>query len=282
MIDINNYEQYALEYLDGELPPEIHLDFERFLEKHPEIQDQLDELYEMRTLPFLSFQYPNKQNLYKKEKSAGAFWLPWSIAASFLILVGVGLLYIMQNKRDSSFLSHVETNISERSMNTDSRNDENKNSNSILQERESPILSEKKKTDQVVKNQVKKSDNYFQEDDVSTQDELAVEFLDEKFIPIKEKEEEKILMDHLDMEVGENIELVTLVDPIPLRQFRLDHATAYPEVVGEIRFVKNQATKPRTIFIELPDEFFSESWRDLSLNNLKGKLFPDLFKTKSK
>src|SRR5690625_6299093 len=89
MIDINNYEQYALEYLDGELPPEIHLDFERFLEKHPEIQDQLDELYEMRTLPFLSFQYPNKQNLYKKEKSAGDFWLPWSIAASFLILVSV-------------------------------------------------------------------------------------------------------------------------------------------------------------------------------------------------
>src|SRR5690625_5614114 len=106
-------------------------------------------------------------------------------------------------------------------MNRNSRNDENKNSNSILQERESPILSEKKKTDQVVKNQVKKSDNYFQEDDVSTQDELAVEFLDEKFIPIKEKEEEKILMDHLDMEVGENIELVTLVDPIPLRKFRL-------------------------------------------------------------
>lgn len=284
MIDLNNYEQYALEYLDGELPPELLLEFERFLKKHPEIQDLLDEISETEPLPLFSYQYPNKQKLYRKEKNPGAYWYRWSIAASLLLMIGVGLMYILQNRTADSFMSEEETGISERHIDPGKTNHEIGKSRPDPEVKEPVTFPEMKNSDQFVSNEVKESEYDFQEDFIQNQDGKTVDLLDTEIIQVDEMVADKKLIDSSDLiATGKNDrQLVRFIDPIPLPQFELDHLAFHPSAIRVNRQLKNPVTEPRTIFIELPDEFFSESWRDLSLNNLKEKLVPDFLKTKSK
>ena len=43
-IDHNNYINYALDFLEGNLDPAMHVAFERFIEAHPDIRQELDSL----------------------------------------------------------------------------------------------------------------------------------------------------------------------------------------------------------------------------------------------
>ena len=64
--NIKNYEEYALDYLQGELKDADQAEFGAFLLLNPEIQEEL-EAFEMVTIsPDLEEVYPRKQDLFRK------------------------------------------------------------------------------------------------------------------------------------------------------------------------------------------------------------------------
>lgn len=68
-IDLHNYEQYALDYLDGTLDAEWRAVFEHFLATHPDIAADFADLAQAQLLPDTQQYMPNKSQLLQ---------LPWA------------------------------------------------------------------------------------------------------------------------------------------------------------------------------------------------------------
>lgn len=107
-ITINNYEEYALDYLDGHLSPDDHQQFLLFLDDHPEIKDIMENLEGVK-LPVFSVGMPGKNKLYR---NAGAvrslgFYLR-SIAASLLVLIIAAIVWnnVNRDSRDLVITDH--------------------------------------------------------------------------------------------------------------------------------------------------------------------------------
>jgi hypothetical protein len=85
-----NYEQYALDYLEGNLDQESEAAFTAFLREHPGIEKELNEMKLFYATPLTEEAYPNKKELMKAPPaSASVFHLPsWAVAASWLVLLG--------------------------------------------------------------------------------------------------------------------------------------------------------------------------------------------------
>ena len=86
-----NYEAFALDYLEGNLAPEMAEEMERFLKTHPAIEAELSGMMEFVVLePDTSIVFENKAALLKPEK---VVWLskkwvrPLMAAASVLLLL---------------------------------------------------------------------------------------------------------------------------------------------------------------------------------------------------
>ena len=105
-IHILNYEAYALDYLEGTLPPEELQAFESFLERHPEVASELEGWEETYLAP-PTIAYPHRQKLVRRE---GTVWIgKWSIAASWAVLIVLtGLWWLLPAPAaDSPAVAHV-------------------------------------------------------------------------------------------------------------------------------------------------------------------------------
>lgn len=84
---INNYEEFALDYLEGNLDAEDRQEFEAFLILNPEIKESFDE-FSLVTLPSFTPVLPDKSALYKKEPIGKMFPIYLrAIAAAVLVLI---------------------------------------------------------------------------------------------------------------------------------------------------------------------------------------------------
>jgi predicted DNA-binding protein len=63
LINISNYEQYALDYLEGTLNTEMQEAFDGFLALHPDLAEELDQMREVETLRPLKTALPDKDQL---------------------------------------------------------------------------------------------------------------------------------------------------------------------------------------------------------------------------
>ena len=89
-INISNYEEYFLLYVDNELNQTERNEVERFVLQHPELQDSFT-LLKQTQLPKEIIAFPDKDSLYKKEEKPVVFlyWRRIAIAAAF---IGLGIL----------------------------------------------------------------------------------------------------------------------------------------------------------------------------------------------
>ncbi len=67
-ININNYEQYFLDYVEGRLGQDEIRDLEVFMELHPELARLLNDYEKMPIGPDLNIQYPKKDSIRKKNQ----------------------------------------------------------------------------------------------------------------------------------------------------------------------------------------------------------------------
>ncbi len=84
-----NYENYAIDYLDGQLDPEEQRAMDTFLQAHPAIKQELAALATFEMPLFADISYPDKSELKKQEK----LWINsyWIKAACLLVLLGLTL-----------------------------------------------------------------------------------------------------------------------------------------------------------------------------------------------
>ncbi len=105
-----NYEEYALDYLEDMMSPEDRLQFESFLWKNPHIKAEFDD-FQLIYLPEPNFleKFPNKEGLIRpvavtiplQARNNRRAWKKWSVAASILLLLGL-TYYTTTNDRNVS------------------------------------------------------------------------------------------------------------------------------------------------------------------------------------
>jgi len=92
-----NYEAFALDYIEGNLPTEVREEMELFLAKHPTIATELEEMKGFVVLEKKPVVYPHKKELLKREVDQpihlSFYWKIASIAALFLLMVSAYFLF---------------------------------------------------------------------------------------------------------------------------------------------------------------------------------------------
>ncbi len=96
-----NYEQYAMDYLEGNLKGYLLQEMEAFLKKHPNIKAELDGI-ELCYLEEVNIHYAGKESLLKPLATPKRFLITkqfqyFTAAASLLLVLGLGLFYIKNN-----------------------------------------------------------------------------------------------------------------------------------------------------------------------------------------
>ncbi len=98
-INLNNYEQWLVMYVDDELTEEEKLAVEKFASAHQHVQQEL-ELFQQTRLQPEEIVFPNKEVLYRRETTVRIIsiqWLRVAVAAVLVIAAGI-TLYSIFNK----------------------------------------------------------------------------------------------------------------------------------------------------------------------------------------
>ncbi len=118
-ITIDNYEQYVLDYLEGNLNLREERLFEDFLDQHPSVKEEIEGVDQYTLTPDMEIQYPDKSLLYRKKR--GIILPFWNVsrmvaAAAGLLLVSTVLFFIWKSSINEPSLVTVipETKINSR------------------------------------------------------------------------------------------------------------------------------------------------------------------------
>lgn len=103
----NNYEQYVLDYLEGNLTPDQHQAMELFLDQHPAIVAELYHLQEVVLTPDLQVQFERKAQLKQSERGLGMYWRYYALIG-LLLLVGLGFRGLYYRSKTPKKLSKPE------------------------------------------------------------------------------------------------------------------------------------------------------------------------------
>ncbi len=88
MITLNNYEQYLVLFVDGELDEATLEEFETFVAAHPSVAAEL-ELFQMTQLePDQTIEYQGKKKLIRTETTR-RIWLPLATGRKYLVAAGI-------------------------------------------------------------------------------------------------------------------------------------------------------------------------------------------------
>lgn len=102
-INLANYEEWFVRYIDEELTPEQRTETEQFIKENPFLQKELSLLAKTRLQPE-EIVFPDKSSLYRKEENVRPFvarW--WRIAAAAILILGIGLAtFSIFNKRSGN------------------------------------------------------------------------------------------------------------------------------------------------------------------------------------
>jgi hypothetical protein len=102
-INLNNYEQWLIMYVDDELNAEEKVAVEKFAKTHQHVQHEL-ELFLQTKLPAEELVFPNKEALYKQEKAVRVISMQWwrvAVAAVLIISAGITVYSVLINKNNN-------------------------------------------------------------------------------------------------------------------------------------------------------------------------------------
>ena len=101
-INMKNYEEWLVSYVDNELNEEQRIAVEKFAANHPRVQQELGLFRQTKLQPEKIF-FADKEVLYKRENAriVSMQWWRISVAAMLVLAAGIGLFFIF-NKRSST------------------------------------------------------------------------------------------------------------------------------------------------------------------------------------
>lgn len=103
-INLNNYEQWLIMYVDDELSEEEKITVEKFAETHPHVREELAIFLQTKLQPE-ELVFPNKETLYKREKTVRVISMQWwrvAVAAVLIISAGVTFYSVVHNKGNNT------------------------------------------------------------------------------------------------------------------------------------------------------------------------------------
>ena len=110
LINENNYEEVLVLYHDNELTEKEKLETEAFVNQHPELRAEFELIGKAKLLPEPLMVYPDKKELYRKEKSGRVIplFLWRSVAAAVFIGIGlwVGVPYFKDHPASVGVVAH--------------------------------------------------------------------------------------------------------------------------------------------------------------------------------
>ena len=101
-INMNNYEEWLVSYVDNELNEEQRIAVEKFAANHPRVQQELG-LFRQTKLQAEKILFADKEVLYKRESAriVSMQWWRISVAAMLVLAAGIGVFSIF-NKKSST------------------------------------------------------------------------------------------------------------------------------------------------------------------------------------
>jgi hypothetical protein len=109
-MNMDNYEQWLLLYVDNELTLDQEIAVENFAMSHPAIKKELDLLQMTRLRPEEHVIFFDKESLYRKEETAGRIitirW--WRVAIAALLIMGMGVAgyFVATGKPDTTEIAN--------------------------------------------------------------------------------------------------------------------------------------------------------------------------------
>jgi hypothetical protein len=101
-INLNNYEEWLVLYVDDELNEEENIVVEKFAATHPHVQQEL-ELFQQTKLQPEEIVFANKEVLYKNEKVSVIRMQWWRVAVAAVLVIAGGItLYSVLNNRNNT------------------------------------------------------------------------------------------------------------------------------------------------------------------------------------
>ena len=98
-INLNNYEQWLILYVDDELNAQERLAVEKFARAHPHVQEEVTIFLQTKLQPE-EIAFPNKEILYKRETTVRVISMQWwKVAVAAVLFISTGItLYSIFNK----------------------------------------------------------------------------------------------------------------------------------------------------------------------------------------
>ena len=90
-INITNYEEQLLNYIDDEVTADQRKEVEKFAGLYPAVQKELSLLQKTKLQPEAEVVYPDKATLYRKEEKARVISMTWfrvAVAAAIILIAG--------------------------------------------------------------------------------------------------------------------------------------------------------------------------------------------------
>ncbi len=165
----DNYELFALDYLEGKMSPQDQVLFDAFLNAHPAIKAEFED-FELVYLPHVKNEYKKKNTLYRKETHRITAFQIVKIAASILFIFSIAFIGFRKINPDK-VPRLVTTEQTKVDIPGEKKNDEKKDTHSLqeLARNESTdIQPVSNRLDEQVAEKPKPADNILSENSVVT------------------------------------------------------------------------------------------------------------------
>jgi hypothetical protein len=164
-INLTNYEEWLIAYVDNELNEEDRKQVEHFIASNPAIQKELDLLQQVKLQPEAII-FPNKESLYRKEEKAPRIilmsWRRIVVAAILLFAISITAIVVLNKKGDDKIelASGKQPAVKEKSTDNNLvKQDNNNTNNEQVTNQQQIAVAVDKKDEPVVKQQAAIADN---------------------------------------------------------------------------------------------------------------------------
>lgn len=103
IVNMDNYEEYLIAYIDNELNDQEKIDFYKFAMAHPQVKEELAIYQQTKLQPEKEIVFANKEILYRREERVKVIPIQWwKIAVAAALILGIGLTTIsILNKKET-------------------------------------------------------------------------------------------------------------------------------------------------------------------------------------
>lgn len=172
-ININNYEEWMIDYLEGNLSAAQEKELTEFLAFHPELKAELDLFNETKVQPDMDIVFANKESL---KKAIGGrvipimSWMKYSVAAAAVLMLFVGVRLYNSNSSQQLAIQQYNYEIGNQAI------DMNRSTNSIAVS--TPTVDSNKN------NKIQFANNTHKQDDVKSGNDGKI-YLQREINPIQ-------------------------------------------------------------------------------------------------